>query len=351
VSHLSSLGCVSRSVGGAGIREARSYCADALRRSGFDIAEHSFEFSAFPAAWAMPIAGAGAAIAAGILHVARHEPALLAATRLVLLVVVVVLAVLGRRGVLDFPLMRRRGVNLQAVRRGVTPTVWLVAHLDSKWQPVSMIARVAGVVGTSIGLIAMLVLTLRPPANDWAPLAAMLFTWISSVPLMLSVVGARNHGTLDNASGVATVLEAAESIPASARVGVMITDAEELALAGARAWAKSVPASVALNCDSVDDDGPLVVMYSRRRPDALIARLAAAADVESQPVRVLRLIPGILTDSVALADAGWDTLTLSRGTLRTLRRIHTSRDTLATMTGAGIAGAARVLARTATELG
>lgn len=300
----------------------------------------------------MPIAGAGAAIAVGILYAERHDATLLGATRLVLALTVVVLAILGRRGVLDFPFMRRRGVNLQAVRPGVMPTVWLVAHLDSKWQPVSMIARVAGVVGTSIGLIAMLVATFSARAGDAAPLVAMLFTWISSVPLMLSVVGTRNHGTLDNASGVATVLEAVESIPASARVGVMITDAEELALAGARAWARSVPASVALNCDSIDDDGPLVVMYSRGRPDALIARLAAAAaDIESRPMRVLRLIPGILTDSVALADAGWETLTLSRGTLRTLQRIHTSRDTLATMTGSGIAGAARVLARTATELG
>jgi hypothetical protein len=68
-------------------------------------------------------------------------------------------------------------------------------------------------------------------------------------------------------------------------------------------------------------------------------------------VRVLRLIPGILTDHVALADAGWETLTLSRGTLRTLRRIHTSRDSLEFMRGTGIASAARVLAHTATELG
>jgi hypothetical protein len=63
------------------------------------------------------------------------------------------------------------------------------------------------------------------------------------------------------------------------------------------------------------------------------------------------LIPGILTDSMALADAGWDTLTLSRGTIRTLQRIHTSRDTLSSMRGTGVAGAARVLARMATELG
>jgi len=33
-----------------------------------------------------------------------------------------------------------------------------------------------------------------------------------------------------------------------------------------------------------------------------------------------------------------------------LRRIHTASDTLATMRGTGIAGAARVIARTATEL-
>jgi len=62
------------------------------------------------------------------------------------------------------------------------------------------------------------------------------------------------------------------------------------------------------------------------------------------------LLPGVLTDSVALADAGWETLTLSRGSARTLQRIHTSRDTLAWMSGSGISGAARVLAITALEL-
>jgi hypothetical protein len=69
-----------------------------------------------------------------------------------------------------------------------------------------------------------------------------------------------------------------------------------------------------------------------------------------EPLRTLRLIPGILTDSVALADAGWQSVTLSRGTIRTLQRIHTARDTLSGMRGAGIAGAARVLAGAATEL-
>ena len=186
--------------------------------------------------------------------------------------------------------------------------------------------------------------------SGFAPFALGL-VWVGAVPLMASTVGSRNHGTLDNASGVAAVLEAAALIPMTARVGVVITDAEELALAGARAWATTRTPVVALNCDSVDDDGDLVVMYSRLVPSPLLSRIRAAASAHGEVLKVFRLIPGILTDSVALADAGWVTVTLSRGTVRTLMRIHTSRDTLATMDGRGIAGAARVLAQTATELG
>jgi len=174
--------------------------------------------------------------------------------------------------------------------------------------------------------------------------------WIGALPLMLSFVGTRNHGTLDNASGVAAVLHAVELLPDAANVGVLITDAEELALAGAAAWATTRRPAVALNCDSVDDDGDLVVMYTGSLPRGLVSSLENAASECKQPLRTLRLLPGILTDSVALAQAGWTTVTLSRGTLRTLGRIHTSRDSLATMDGRGIAGAARVLARVAMEM-
>jgi len=229
--------------------------------------------------------------------------------------------------------------------------VWLVAHIDSKWQPVSMIVRVAGVIVSAVGLAGLLIsAVVRPGGPDGVSSALLALTCAGAVPLMLSYVGFRNHGTLDNASGVATVLEAAQLIGTDANVGVLITDAEELALAGARAWGRSGKAAVALNCDSIDDEGTLVVMYSSPRPARLVASLERAARQCDEPLRVIRLIPGILTDHVALASAGWTTLTLSRGTVRTLRRIHTSDDTLATMRGTGIAGAARVLADAAQEL-
>jgi peptidase M28-like protein len=245
--------------------------------------------------------------------------------------------------------MRARGVNLQAVRGRDDPRVWLVAHIDSKWQPVSMLTRVAGVVVAAIGIIGVAVCGFVAGFMEAAPVFAGI-TWLGGIPLMLSVVGSDNHGTLDNASGVAAVLAAAQQVPRDRAVGVMITDAEELALAGARAWAKAARPAIALNCDSVDDTGALTVMYGGAEPSRLVAAMRAAAGTTGEQLRIMRLIPGILTDSVALSHARWRSVTLSRGDLRTLQRIHTRGDTLAAMRGTGIPVAADVLARAASEL-
>jgi Zn-dependent M28 family amino/carboxypeptidase len=210
-----------------------------------------------------------------------------------------------------------------------------------------MLLRVAGVVVTAVALLGLAASLMLHPSTIADFLAVL---WIGAIPLMLSVVGDRNHGTLDNASGVASVLAAVEMLPDTAPVGVLITDAEELGLAGATAWARQRPPASALNVDSVDDDGKLLVMYTGSPPETLMSALSQAVTATGETHRTLRLIPGILTDSVALERAGWRTVTLSRGTIRTLGRIHTSRDSLATMDGRGIDGAARVLARTVMEL-
>lgn len=367
--HLEPLGSRSRPTwagvparADAGIRSAREYCIGVLRQAGFETSERPFEYSAFAGSLGAPVAGVIIGLTAIVLYLSRGETALTLGALVALLACLGVLGHAGREGVIHFPVMRRRGLNLEAVRGADhAPALWLVAHLDSKWQPVSMYARVAGVIGSAAGIAALAVLALAqgprgPGRIDVVGATVLMLTWLASAPLVLSIVGDRNHGTLDNASGVAAVLEAAESLPLEANVGVLITDAEELALAGARVWVREWSPErgkrVALNCDSVDDHGPLVLMYTRKAPGRLIEAVtrAARAGGETLSPRILRLLPGILTDSVALADAGWETLTLSRGTLRTLKRIHTSRDTLQTMRGTGIAGAARALAGAAREL-
>lgn len=345
--HLARLGARSRPTGGAAAADAREYCAATLRGLGFAISEHSFEYSAFPGGYAAPAFGLAIPTLATLVFATRHTSLAWVAVAFAIAIVWLLVRFTGARAVLDGPLMRRAGVNLQAVRGAETPRVWLVAHLDSKWQPVSMIARVAGVATLGVGLVALAIAAVVRPTV--APIALGLIG-LGAIPLVLSVVGDGNDGTLDNASGVAAVLEAVSLVPPDLALGVLIADAEELALAGARAWARSTRPAVALNCDSVDDEGPLVVMYTRAKPARLTEALDTAAVKAGEPLRTIRLIPGILTDSVALADAGWQSVTLSRGTIRTLQRIHTARDTLAGMRGTGIAGAARVLALAATEL-
>jgi Zn-dependent M28 family amino/carboxypeptidase len=229
-----------------------------------------------------------------------------------------------------------------------------VAHIDSKSQPIPLVARAAGIVllGAS-GVVTVLV-----ALAQWSGAAASIDVWpwlailaaVGALPVLASVVGARSDGAVDNASGVATVLAAAAQLPRDAAVGVLITDAEELGLAGARAWCNRRGVGTVLNCDGIDDIGKLTVMYTRPRPQRLERALRAAAELEAQPIRVIPLIPGVLVDGVAFADAGWEVATLSRGALSTLQRIHLPADNLRGMKGSGIDVAARVLARAATEL-
>jgi hypothetical protein len=246
---------------------------------------------------------------------------------------------LARYGILALPIMRRRGVNLEARRAEEEPHVWLVAHLDSKSQPVSLVVRAAGVVLLIASWFAAVVAAVSDlPNRAWFTILGAAALGI--LPLLASVVGNGSDGAVDNAAGVATVLATAAALPPDAPVGVLITDAEELGLAGARAWCADREPSIAINCDGVDDTGRLTVMWTRPR-----ARRLEQAFESLDGLRVIPLVPGVLADSLAFSDAGWEAVTLSRGTLRTLQRIHTRRDNLEHLRGSGISGAVLALGR------
>ena len=79
----------------------------------------------------------------------------------------------------------------------------------------------------------------------------------------------------------------------------------------------------------------------------LMGAIRAAAE---EPARVRRMPLGMLLDSVALTDAGWRSVTVSRGSFASLRRVHTREDSLQYLRGDGIAKTARALARAAEAL-
>lgn len=257
---------------------------------------------------------------------------------------------MGRR-VTTLPWSRASSVNLVASRGA--PRVWLVAHLDSKSQPVAMLVRVAGIVLSAATSLVVAVLVLHAlgggivPTRAWHVLAVAGV--ISSLPVMASLVRAKSPGALDNASGIVTVLLAAEALPRGMPVGVLLTSAEELGMAGARAFAATHAPAMAINVDGVDDRGSTICMYHGRAARVRVG-VARAARAIGMTVRNQPTIPGLLTDGVALGAAGWSAVTLSRGGLGTLWRIHRAADVAARMSGVGMHEVARLVASAAREI-
>jgi Peptidase family M28 len=356
-SHLEVLARAPRAAGSAEEHAAREHCAGVLHGLGYDVVMEPFEYSALPGRYGTPIGGAIGAVTvlltAWLATIQRAPRGAAIAFGVGILVLVLFAWRMLGDGVLVLPWMRARADNLVARRGHDAPRVWLVAHLDSKSQPIPSRVRVAGVVLLSLAILLTLValgLTLgvgSPRTLLWLACAAS--GAVGGVVILASVVGNDSCGAVDNASGVAAVLSAAEMLDPTSAVGILIPSAEELGLAGARAWVRANrrERALVLNCDGVDDQGELTLMYTRRKPDAIVnaVRNAAGGDV-----RVRRMPPGLLLDSVAFADAGWDAITVSHGSMRTLGRVHTRRDSLDNLRGVSIGSVASVLARAAEAL-
>jgi hypothetical protein len=345
--HLEKLAEEPRPAGSPTEARARAYCAALLTEAGFSVAEEPFSYSQVPGRVGTPLLGflLGAVLVAAAHTARRGDPAVALAILLGTALIAGTAAWwLARFGVLTLPWMRARSTNLVATRGN--PSLWLVAHLDSKSQPVPILVRalgVTGLLGCIVIAVVMAMVQLAGPDVGRAWPWVTGFGLLAALPVAASVVRADSPGALDDASGVSTVLLVAQSLPPELALGVLVTSAEEFGLAGARAWVNARGPAHAINIDGVDDSGELRLTWSRKRPKALLKLLSGEAARIGVRVRSGRLPPGVLVDAIALADAGWEVVTVSRGTLRTAARIHTPRDSLRYLTGDGVALTASVI--------
>lgn len=226
--------------------------------------------------------------------------------------------------------------NLEA-RRG-RPAIWLVAHSDSKGQGISLLGRVVAVVALAAGMLGLLVLLLvrRDGPVNWVPAALVAAPMVVGGGL-LSRSGPRNTspGAVDNATGLTAVLVAAEALRDCSDVGVVITGAEEYAMAGARVWSAAAGTTAPfVNVDGVDARGRYHLALHRpagpRHAEGVERHLAGAIRAElerrGERVRVAPLPPGVLVDGRVLARGGQPGVTLSKGDAATLHVVHTHRD-------------------------
>ncbi|HJP61169.1 MAG TPA: M28 family peptidase [Gemmatimonadaceae bacterium] len=336
---------------------ARARCRAELESAGFTCREIPFDYSQWLGRWGPPFLS----FALAIVLVALGQLTLTGTRFAGLFAIVAMNAVVRissgpiRFGwILSFPWSRAASTNLEA-KRG-EPVLWLLAHLDTKSQTVPMLLRIFGAVALQLagilvfgGTLAFLIWGRRMTP---VIVAGQLLAAVGALGVGLCFVTNRSPGAVDNASGVAAVILAAQSERAASSLGVLITSGEELGLAGALAWTRTAPEHlVILNCDTVDELGSFRCMYTGAQP----MRVAVAAENEANRLglrlKIGRLIPGIMADSMVFADrARWSAITLSRGTLGTLARIHTRRDNSSVLTGNGAAQASVLLSALTKEL-
>jgi len=351
---LRALAARPRFTGTQPLARAREVCAVRLRGMGFSVVERPFRYSTLPARFGMPLVGLMSIVLVAGVELAADRLDARAAAGLALLGLGVLLALvrwLTGGGALSLDAARAHGANLEGTRGG-EPRVWLVAHLDSKSQRYPLAVRAVGASLTMLAWGALLIACAAGAGGASSPYRWWI--WAASAVggglLALASAGNESPGAVDNASGVAAMLAAAGRLGPAVPVGVLITDAEEVGLAGAHAWAHGRVPGIAVNCDTIDDRGEFVLLISGRRPGAVCDAAGRAARGTGVPIRVRRLPRGVLTDGVALARAGWACATLSRATVGTLLRIHTPQDSVEMLAGTGIGPAAALLDAMVREL-
>jgi hypothetical protein len=222
------------------------------------------------------------------------------------------------------------GINLIA-QRAVRPSLWLVAHYDSKGQPISMWVRLAGFTLLALGALLFLV-------NG---IAAIVTLGLAVVIVAQNRVNDNSPGALDNASAVITVLMAIDQVPRDAAVGIVFPDAEEYGLAGSRALvaerAELFRDSTIINLDGIDDIGGITAFA--HRPGPLGDAVARALDASRW-----RWLP-VVVDGIALARVARECVTILKGNIKTMQVVHTPRDTASRLRLDGAAQVAAGLAR------
>jgi hypothetical protein len=233
------------------------------------------------------------------------------------------------------------GINLIAHRpsgrQPVRPSVWLVAHYDSKGQPVSMLVRLIGFVSLLIGLV-------------WIPFAGgetlpIVPLAVGFAILLQNRVTDKSPGALDNATALVTVFMTLDQLPRDAAVGVVFPDAEEYGLVGARALATDraqlFTESAVINLDGIDDVG---------RPTAFLHRPGRIGDAVAVALKARRWrwLP-VIVDGIALARVARECVSILKGDARTMTIVHTPQDTPARVRLDGAAGVAAGLARVLRE--
>jgi len=318
---------------------------------GYEIREMPFSFSALPGRFGVPVIGAIAVIGFGLATLFIGLGAPLAA--LIILIAALLLAVaVGFAGgwmMRRLPWGRLDTANWLVHRPGASPRLLVMAHRDSKSQMVPILFRSLGAVATGLAWTALVIVAAVAWTTDvevtGVAVVLLVVGILAALPLLLSWSGNRSPGALDNATGLATLLGLAQRLKDDPEVAFLVTDGEELGLAGARDVAARLPRVEGIvNIDGIDDDGSFLILDRHGVPPRgyaphLSNSLFSAARLLDLPVERRSLPIGIRVDHLPLVAEGHAALTLMRGRRSSLMRVHLAGDDVDATSGRGVADA------------
>jgi hypothetical protein len=337
-----------RLTGSRGGRDVASTIRACFEALGYQVDDRPFRFNPWPGRFGITAVGVlylvGTVAAAGFLHGGHPFGAI--ALLLILLVVSGLFALFVRPAIDALSFGSQEGVNMMAQKPGSRPRYIIMAHRDSKSQPVPLSFRGPAIVVAAAAWLALLIAAAMHSARALPGGVILLLGALAAaagVILILCWVDNSSPGALDNASGVTAALGLAAREAEAGDVAFLITDAEELGLAGARAAASHLPAVFGvINLDGLDDEGTFYVLerFGTFRKTGLAPHLAAAllqeADARGEPADRRDLPFGIPVDHIPVVNAGVPALTLMRGSFRSLQRVHRPGDDLEHLRGDGV---------------
>lgn len=346
-----------RMTGTEGAAEVTAALRERFEGLGYRTESLGFEFSRWPGRFGLPAAGVALTIM-GVLGgwlTATGRPTLALVVLVAGLGLLLLPLLLLTRAIRGLPWGRVEGSNLLFRRPDSRPAWIVMAHRDSKSQMLPTALRTAALivgVATWAGLVGIAASWFGGPTFQFptaAVVAAALLT-ASGLVLALSWASNTSPGALDNATGMAALLAVAERMGGNGDVAFLLTDAEELGLAGARDVASRLPpVQGVINVEALDDAGIFYVAEGkgwRRTGSApqLAAALLTAGRALDLPVHRRPLPRSIMVDHLPLAEAGIPSLTLLRGTWGSLMRVHRPDDDITHLDCTGAADGATLLA-------
>jgi hypothetical protein len=347
-----------RMTGTEGAHEVAEIARSRLNALGFQVHDFPFIFSTLPGRFAVTAAGVIMLLGTGLATwlLIQGHPGVALVLLLVVLLLCGALAALTPLLTHMLPFGKVTGVNLLAKKPDSRPRYIVMAHLDSKSQPLPLAFRGPAIVIALVGWAALAMLSVLG-LLDPVYLANRIITpvgvaaLIASVLLVFCWVENRSPGALDNASGLATLIGVAERAADMDDVAYLITDAEELGLVGARTMAARLdPVIGVINVDGIDDHGTFYILEKFGIPPRYIAphlvaaTLTAAAEMDV-PARRRNVPFGLLLDHLPLARKRLPAITVMRGSMKSMRRVHRPADSTDSMSGHGIESAVRLIRR------